>query len=247
MLGHSFNWPICDFYKKNLVIHSASADFRCVPFVIEWIWLALAVMKALFCLVCRISMSYQSFFVTLQCIWFSNSRYKETIHSFPPPTVACTVLWLQLRTWQVWVNLCIRDLCYSHLNTAMFHGGWRKFSSGGIAAWEWQCVVCRWLLNGWHSCSAPKFYSLPMVPFLALLSELHIIEVFVLCGRLSCAASMLGTSIVAAACGTWIYWSFHPNFTEGLVLSIVWVVLMLYVKGLFEGYHFSWCDTFSVV
>lgn len=49
------------------------------------------------------------------------------------------------------------------------------------------------------------FIPLPMVPFLALLLELHIIEVFVLCGHLCCAASMLGQCAAAAAaavCGT---------------------------------------------
>lgn len=62
-------------------------------------------------------------FVSLQCIWVSNPRYKETIHCFPPPSVSFTVLWLQLRTWQVWVQVSIRVLCSSHLNTALFHAG----------------------------------------------------------------------------------------------------------------------------
>lgn len=91
-----------------------------------------------------------------------------------------------------------RVLCSSPSNTALFHEGRRKFGGGSAATREWQCAVCRWCLNAQHSCITPRFYSLPMVPFLALLSGLHIIEVFVPCGRLSCAASMLGKHSVAA-------------------------------------------------
>lgn len=109
------------------------------------------------------------------------------------------------------------SLCASKHKSPLFqplehctvHGGRRKVSGGGSVIWVWQCVVCWWCLNTQHSCSTPRFYSLPMLLFLALLLELHIIEVFVLCGCLCWAVSMLGKCSVAAACG--IRWSSHST------------------------------------
>lgn len=145
----------------------------------------------------KISVGFFSLFSSLQAIWLRKPRYKETIHSLSSPTVYLAVFIAvthrKLRPW-----FSNRVLCSSPLNTALFHEGWRKFGGGGAATREWQCVVCRWCLNAQHSCSTPRFYSLPMVPFLALLSGLHIIEVFVPCGRLSCAASMLSKHSVVA-------------------------------------------------
>lgn len=101
--------------------------------------------------------------------------------------------------------------------------------------------------NARHSCSAPRFYSLPTVPFLALLLELHIIEVFVLCGRLCCAASTLGECSVAAECGTtWISLVLPPwlHSRPSLIHCLSCVGAFFFcLKGLVEGYDFA-CETF---
>ena len=95
--------------------------------------------------------------------------------------------------------------------------------------------------NARHSSSAPRFYSLPMVPFLALLLELHIIEVFVLCGRLRCAASTLGECSVAAECGTtWILLVLPPRLHSrpslihcfGCVGAFFFFFLKVWLKGM---------------
>lgn len=103
--------------------------------------------------------------------------------------------------------------------------------------------------NARHSCSAPRFYSLPTVPFLALLLELHIIEVFVLCGRLCCTASTRGECSVAAECGTtWIslvlppWLHSRPSLIHCLSFELCGRFFFL-LKGLVEGYDFA-CDTF---
>uniref|UniRef100_A0A3Q3NR81 Uncharacterized protein n=1 Tax=Labrus bergylta TaxID=56723 RepID=A0A3Q3NR81_9LABR len=63
--------------------------------------LHLCCMKSAFVEFCELAFQgLISLFVTLQCIWVSNPRYKETIHSFPPPSVLSTVLYLQLCTGQ---------------------------------------------------------------------------------------------------------------------------------------------------
>lgn len=104
------------------------------------------------------------------------------------------------------------------------HWGRRKVSGGGSVIWEWQCVVCWWRLNAQNSCSPPRFYSLPMLLFLAPLLELHIIEVFVLCGRLCRAASVLCECGVATACGTvWMHGSSHTTPLKTWLYPLFWV------------------------
>lgn len=73
-------------------------------------------------------------FVTLQCIWVSNPRYKETIHSFPPPPLYHALFCnCSYALDKFWVQVSIRVLCSSHLNTALLHAGW------GEVQWWRQC------------------------------------------------------------------------------------------------------------
>lgn len=57
----------------------------------------------------------------------------------------------------------------------------------------------RWRSNARHSCRAPRFYSLPVDLFLALLSGRHTIGAFVPCGLSTRLASFTGSCSRASA------------------------------------------------
>lgn len=135
-----------------------------------------------------------------------------------------------------WVQVSIRVLCSATWTLACFmQAGERsavvavQFGSDSVL-----CVDGAWML------SIPPvlqgFYSLPVVLFLALLLELHIIEVFVLCGHLWRASSILGKSSVAApAAAVLLHVGWHefigpPTLIPLKALSIVSLVPLLFVE-----------------
>lgn len=90
--------------------------------------------------------------------------------------------------------------------------------------------MCGWLSNAQHSCSAARFGSLLVDLFLALLSGLHIIEVFVPCGLSACLASFAGR--LQPRCSVWD--DMIHLASQGLALSSGKVALELYVGVVVE-------------
>lgn len=122
----------------------------------------------------------------------------------------------------------IRALCSIHLNTGSFHAAWRK----GQQRWQHDLGVTACCVLMVLRCSEFLQRSKVFIPclwvlFLADLLELHIIEVFVLCGRLCWDASMLSE----VQC--WMQFLSSHTHDKDPPLSII--VVLMYLENFFVG------------